>query len=181
MTPSEVLALEAHLKAELVGVQQACQQTQQDLQILQDTLTFCKTYRSLRVEGVLTQVGQLVNALLQIVDPNLKFSVEVNTETTTCTLKIEKDGVVFDPKFELGGGIVDLVAAGLRLGLWSLGSRTPLLVLDEPFRFLSRNYKPLVGELLKEIVEQLPNVHILMVTHDPDLIPPTARIYDFST
>jgi len=180
MTPTEVLTLYEHLQTSLQEVQREIDKTAQRCALLQETLDYCKAYRAKRVEGVLAQVAQLVNSLLEVIDPHLKFSVEVSTENATCQLKITKEGEQFEPRFELGGGVIDVVAAGLRLGLWSMGSRTPLLVLDEPFRFLSRNYKPLIASLLEEIVKEMPHVSILMVTHDPDLIPSGARIYDLT-
>jgi len=43
------------------------------------------------------------------------------------------------------------------------------LILDEPFRFVSRNKMPLAGQMLREISKQL-ELQIIMISHIPELI-----------
>lgn len=90
---------------------------------------------------------------------------------TEAKLLFVRDGVEIDPTTAAGGGCVDVAAFALRLAclVLSLPRRRRLLVLDEPFRFVSREYRPAVRELLLKLAEEL-GVQIIMVTHMPDLM-----------
>lgn len=72
---------------------------------------------------------------------------------------------------EIGGGVVDVASFALRLAALTLRrpSVRPMIVLDEPFRFLSKEYRPAVRELLLKLSEKL-NFQIIQVTHAPELV-----------
>lgn len=71
----------------------------------------------------------------------------------------------------VGGGVVDVVAFALRLAALRLArpARRMLLVLDEPFRFLSQQYRPAAAELLKSLSSDM-GVQIVLVTHMEDFV-----------
>lgn len=71
----------------------------------------------------------------------------------------------------VGGGVVDVVAFALRLAALRLARpvRRPLLVLDEPFRFLSVQYRPQAAGLLKSLSRDM-GVQIVLVTHMEDFV-----------
>lgn len=91
---------------------------------------------------------------------------------TEAQLLIVKDDLVLeDPVEECGGGVVDVASFALRLAALMLAvpRRRRLLLLDEPFRFLSKEYRPAVRELLLALAKEL-KVQIVMVTHSADLV-----------
>lgn len=90
---------------------------------------------------------------------------------TEARLLFVRDGVDVDPTTAAGGGCVDVAAFALRLAclVLSLPRRRKLLVLDEPFKWVSKDYRPAVRELLLKLSEEL-GVQIVMVTHMPDLM-----------
>ena len=67
------------------------------------------------------------------------------------------------------GGVADVAAFALRVSCLLMTTPAPrkLLVLDEPFKFVSEEYKPAVVELLDKIATDL-GVQIIMVTHDQE-------------
>lgn len=69
-----------------------------------------------------------------------------------------------------GGGLADIISFGLRIALWSLkfGKKSNTIILDEPFKFLSRDLQEQAGELIKKLSEKL-KLQIIMVTHIPAL------------
>lgn len=81
-----------------------------------------------------------------------------------------RGGLEVDPVDAAGGGVVDVAAFALRFAALLLGAprRRKLLVLDEPFRFLSREYRPAVKALITTLAEEF-GVQLLVVTHDPEL------------
>lgn len=87
-----------------------------------------------------------------------KASVKVLTEST---------GVLTDPISENGGGIVDIISIALRLVV--LQSYDPPIegpiILDEPFKMVSKEYVPMLSEFLKKISADFGR-QIIMVTHN---------------
>ena len=71
-----------------------------------------------------------------------------------------------DPLQSCGGGILDVAAFGLRLACLMLQRPQParVLILDEPFRFVSSHYRSNVRALLSELSQEM-GVQIIMVTH----------------
>ena len=90
---------------------------------------------------------------------------------TECDLYFERDGFKADPLSASGGGAVDVAAFALRVACWSMQSprSSPILILDEPFRYLSEGLRPRASEMLKEISEKL-GLQIIMVTHFDELM-----------
>jgi len=68
------------------------------------------------------------------------------------------------------GGVIDVASFALRLACIIL--RKPklrkLLVLDEPFKFLSMEFRSMIREMLEKLAEDF-GIQIIMVTHIPDL------------
>lgn len=90
---------------------------------------------------------------------------------TECDLSFVKDTTKIDPLSASGGGAVDVAAFALRVASWTMQhprSRN-VLILDEPFRYLSSGLLPRASELLKELSTKL-GLQIIMVTHSNELI-----------
>jgi DNA repair exonuclease SbcCD ATPase subunit len=80
-----------------------------------------------------------------------------------------RGGQAFDPDDQVGGGVIDVAAFALRLAAVVCLRLPRVLVLDEPFRFVSREYRPVVAELL-EVVSTEFGVQIIQVTHARELV-----------
>lgn len=98
---------------------------------------------------------------------------------TEADILFKRDGQEFDPMGASGGGPVDVAAFALRVALWSLQNpRTrPVLILDEPMRFLSRDLQPRASRMLVEISERL-GLQIIMVSHNPELIEAAHKSFE---
>ena len=84
---------------------------------------------------------------------------------------------MIDPLMASGGGPVDIAAFALRIAMWNIKHpRTrPIIILDEPFKFLSRDLQPKAGLMLSEISKKL-GIQIIMVTHNEDLIDSADKV-----
>lgn len=72
------------------------------------------------------------------------------------------------PEDSRGGGIVDVVSLGLRLSISEILTRNGILgpiILDEPAKYVSKEYIPNVGLYLKGFSDEYDR-QIIMVTHD---------------
>lgn len=124
-------------------------------------------------QHVHAQVSRIVSRCLEAVFPDpytFEIFFEEKRGKTEARLAFVRDGIEYDPVTAAGGGVCDVAAFGLRLAALVLSRprRRRLLVLDEPFRMISRNYAPAVRELLEDLSAEL-DLQIVMVTHDPAL------------
>ena len=90
---------------------------------------------------------------------------------TEARLVFVRDGMEVSPLDAAGGGVVDVAAFALRLSCLMLKRPQPrrLLVLDEPFRFVSESYRPRIKAVVENLAEKM-GIQILLVTHAPELV-----------
>lgn len=99
---------------------------------------------------------------------------------TECDLLFEKDRQTMDPLASSGYGAVDVASFALRISAWSMSRKTrPVLLLDEPFRFLSTNYQPLASEMVKKISQQL-GLQMLIITHEEQIMDAADKVFRVS-
>lgn len=105
---------------------------------------------------------------------------EMKRGRTEASLVLEKDGSTLDNLMdEVGGTVVDIVSTALRVAVWSLAPTDNLMVLDEPARCISAQYKAIYAELIHGISERL-GIQFLIVSHDPVLIAAADRVFEVS-
>jgi len=80
-----------------------------------------------------------------------------------------RDGIQFDPMSSVGGGAVDIASFALRCTVWSLERTQPVIVMDEPFRFVSRDLQEKTGRIMQELSEKL-GIQFILVTHNADMV-----------
>jgi predicted ATPase len=119
------------------------------------------------------RLAEVVTRSLQAVFPDpYSFHVLFNERNnrTVANLVFRRNGVDLPPMDAAGGGVVDIASFALRLTCLILA--TPpvrrVLILDEPFRFLSKEYVRRTRELLETLATEL-QTQIIMVTHQADL------------
>lgn len=96
-----------------------------------------------------------------------KIVFEKKRGSTSARLVFVRDGQEYDPLTACGGGVVDVASFSLRLACLILAKPPArrLLVMDEPFRFVSQEYRPLVRGLLETLASEM-DIQIILVTHD---------------
>ena len=133
-------------------------------------------------QSIKVHIADLVTAAIQSILPEQKwYEFEASfLDKGGVEFSLKKGGRVRDP-FGVGGGIVDIVSTGLRFAIWSLSQLRPVVLLDEPFRNLSRTLygeqaKKKASALLKELSHEL-GLQLIVVTHDPDLIAEADAVF----
>lgn len=114
-------------------------------------------------------------ALKYSMGENYKMILDIDTTRkraqTFLYVVNEKTGLQTDPLEENGGGIVDIISIALQL--MSLQAQTPMIdgpvILDEPFKMVSKEYIPLLSEFLKKISKDFGRQNII-ITHNEYLI-----------
>ena len=85
-------------------------------------------------------------------------------------------GEHLSPRDETGGGVVDVASFALRLVLWALSAErsASVFILDEPFKFVSKDMTDAVASMLKSVADLL-GIQVIMVSHDDGLIAAADR------
>lgn len=99
-------------------------------------------------------------------------------DKTECDLFFTKGEEKLDPLTEAGGGAVDIATFALRIGSWSMQrphSRNTI-VLDEPMKNLSPEYKERGSEMIKMVSEKL-NIQFIIVNHEVALTANADKVF----
>lgn len=119
-------------------------------------------------EKIATLVSKSLEAVFD--EPyQFKINFEQRRGKTEADLTFERDGLQVDPMTASGGGVVDVAAFSLRLSSLLL-SQPPLrrfLALDEPFRFVSADYRERVALLIRQLATDA-GCQFLIVTHQKE-------------
>lgn len=157
-------------------VQQERQALRDARQRLEDALraqTFVQSVAEAVQRSAHAQIAGVATRCLKAVFGENAYSFEIDfvrkRGKTEAEFWFVRDGQRVDAD-AVGGGILDVTSFALRLAclLLSRPQRRKLLVLDEPFRFLSKNFRPAVASLLLQLSREL-NVQIVMVSHAAEL------------
>lgn len=123
-----------------------------------------------------TRIAYVVTRCLEAVfgKDSMRFSLlfeQKRGQTEVRGVVLDPQGHQLDPINSCGGGVLDVAAFGLRLACMMLMRPRParVLVLDEPFKFVSSSYRPAIVQLLQELSQEM-GVQIIMVTHLPELM-----------
>lgn len=125
-------------------------------------------------QQVHNQIANVVSTCLETVfdEPyDFKINFERKRGKTEASLFFEKDGEEIDPLTASGGGVVDIASFALQLSCIML-SREPKLrkifIADEPFKFVSAEYRGRVKQLLEKLSKEM-DIQFIIVTHIEEL------------
>ena len=115
-------------------------------------------------------------AIQQVFDCDYRVELRFSTRagrTVASIVLLDSDNNEYDPMTANGGGFVDVISFCFRVIVVSMlhrlrGSRL-VMILDEPFRMVSKQYRDNIRSLLVNLSEKL-GMQFIYVTHDENLI-----------
>lgn len=142
--------------------------------MIQETAEAVQRRAHLRISTIVTRCLKAVFG-----EDAYEFGIEFEQKRgrTEANLHLVRNSERVDPVGAVGGGVVDVCSFALRLACLVL-SRPPrrkLLVLDEPAKHLSREYRPAFRGVMEALSEEL-GVQIIFVTHSEELV--TGRVVE---
>ena len=144
---------------EAVAELEVCEQA---LQIVQGVAKEVQNRAGIKISEVVTR------CLEAVFDESYVFKIqfEQKRNATEAKLLLFKDGQEIDPADSVGGGVLDVASLALRVAalIFAVPHPRRLLILDEPFRFVSKRYRQRVAELLQVLADEF-DFQIIMVTH----------------
>ncbi|MDR1270899.1 MAG: hypothetical protein LBK82_15395 [Planctomycetaceae bacterium] len=142
--------------------------------VLQDTNTILQAICAQIQTTVHRSVSDIVTRCLKAVFGENAYEFRIVFEQkrgkVEAVMQFVRNGEVYDPMTQSGGGVLDVAAFGLRLSALILSSvrYRRLLILDEPFRFLSVGYRFPIRDLIETLSKEL-DFQFVMVTYIREL------------
>lgn len=98
-----------------------------------------------------------------------KIRFKIKRNILEAELYFERDGEEFHPVDDSGGGVIDVAAFAARVSFIFLSGAKKLLIADEPFKFVSKDYLPKIPEMLRMLSDKL-NMQFIIVSHIHEII-----------
>jgi len=162
----------AQLQDKLTQMQQQQQTLTQCSQLLQEFYTAAQKASVKRLEDFVSYCLKETFG-----DDAYEFRIKYETKRNQPEAEfvfVRKDGTgveqEYDPKLACGGGCLDVAVFSLRLAVLISSPQRPrkLLILDEPFRYVSQNYRANLMVLINTLVTEF-QTQFIIVTHAEDL------------
>ena len=109
-------------------------------------------------------------ALTNIFEKNIKFKINLYSYRNEPAIDISviENGLEIDPQKSCGGGLNDIISFVIKIIFIYLKKSSKIIILDEPLKFLSRDYIEQSSNFIREISKRM-NIQIIIVSHKPDL------------
>ena len=168
------------LKKQLTDVEIRIETQEAHLENCQKARVIIQTVAESTQKKIEHHISSLVSIALAAVFPDpyafvLRFVKR--REKTEADLIFVKDGNEGSPMDVSGGGPLDVASFALRTATWAIKPTRNVLILDEPFRFVSRNLQLACSEMLKYISEKL-EIQLIVVSHVPEIMDKADRIFE---
>ena len=153
------------------------------LKLVEEAQVFLQTVAQNTQEKLKFDIEAVVNLALESVFPDeYEFKIEFNVSRGKTDAELvfmdKRTGQTIDPMDAAGGGVVDLTCFALRIASWALENGTDnLIILDEPFKFVSRDLVERAGDILKTLSEKM-KLQVIMVTHIPEFIDVADKVFE---
>lgn len=119
------------------------------------------------------RISEVVSSCLEAVfDDPYEFRIDFDRKRgkTEAKLRFSRRGLDVNPLTASGGGMIDVAAFALRVACLVLHRPrlSRVIVLDEPFKFVSSGYRENVRTMLEQLSRDM-GIQIIMVTHIQEL------------
>lgn len=159
------------------------EQLEQRQKLLEQSQAFLQKVAQETQEHLRFQVEDIVNLALETCFPGeytfqILFNISRGKTDAELVFLDQKTQRQVDPMNASGGGVVDLTCFALRIACYALEKGTDnVIVLDEPFRFLSRDLQERAGEILKTLSGRM-QLQIIMVSHIGEIIDVADKVFE---
>jgi DNA repair ATPase RecN len=103
----------------------------------------------------------------------------IRREKTEADLIFVKNGNEGSPMDVSGGGPLDVASFALRTATWAIKPTRNILILDEPFKYVSRDLQSKCSEMIKYLSSKM-NIQMLLVSHIPEIIDSADTVFKVS-
>lgn len=148
---------------------------------LQKTGILLRTVGTETLKNLEFHISNLVTMALKAVNPKfpkLVMEFNIRRNQTECDIEFEDElGNRSNPIGSSGGGVLDVASFGLRTAFWAIRKNRPVMLLDEPFKFLSPGLHRKAGEMVKKISDKL-GIQFIMVSHSTTINEVADKVFE---
>lgn len=158
-------------------------QLEERQKLIEQSQAFLQRVAQQTQEHLKFQVEDIVNLALETCFPGeytfqIMFNVSRGKTDAELVFLDQKTGRQVDPMNASGGGVVDLTCFALRIACYALERGIDnVIILDEPFRFLSRDLQERAGEILRTLSKKM-NLQIILVSHIGEIINVADKVFE---
>lgn len=152
---------------------------EEELEIAEKSRAVLQEVAKITQNNLKVVISNLVTTAMLSVDsewPSLEVAFESRRNQSEIDFFFNNKGKLQDPLGSSGGGVVDIASIAARISIWSLNKNRPVFILDEPSKFLSKNYSKKASEMLKMLCDKL-GLQIIMVSHDSEITDFADRVF----
>ena len=112
----------------------------------------------------------VTEALTSIFERDIKFKITLSSyrKEPAVDVSVIENGLEIDPQKSCGGGLNDIISFVIKVIFIHLKKTSKIIILDEPLKFLSRDYVEQSSNFIRDISKRM-NIQIIIVSHKPDL------------
>ena len=112
----------------------------------------------------------VTEALSSIFERDIKFQINLYSYRNEPAIDISviENNLEVDPQKSCGGGLNDIISFVIKIIFIHLKKSSKIIILDEPLKFLSRDYIEQSSNFIRDISKRM-NIQIILVSHKPDL------------
>lgn len=175
--------IDFQIQKDIESIENKLSDNKNNFNLLIDAQAFLQDVAQKTQSKLKLQIEDIVNLALETCFPNeYEFRIDFNVsrgKTEAELIFLSKlTGNKIDPMNASGGGVVDLTSFALRIACYTLQYNiNNVIVLDEPFRFISRDLQDKASQILKSLSQKL-GLQIIMVTHIPELVNVADKIFE---
>ncbi len=166
----KVLMKKQFIEEDLIEIRQRKSAAEEDIADALEALTVAQTVAQLTQQQLEQQLSDIVTPAIQAIFGKpyvfkIKY-VQKRKKTEAEIYLVDEQGYEYEPMTDNGGGICDVLALALRIACWKISKpqAAPILIFDEPLKFVSLDFYEDACNFLIEIVKQL-ELQVVMVTH----------------
>lgn len=158
---------------------------EQEFYLHEKALTIIKEVGRKTQEKLQFHISDITSLALDAVMPEDPYKLTMEfvdrRDKNECDLRFERQGNLMKPLDSSGVGAIDVASFALRIAAWSIQfpKSRPVIILDEPFKFLDKSKHGRASEMLKELSLKL-GLQFIIVTHEEGLTENADRIFKVS-
>lgn len=175
--------VKSQIEKDIFNLENDIHQQKTQLDLIEKAQSFLQDVAQKTQSKLKLQIEDIVNVALETCFPDeYEFTIQFNIARGKTEAELvfvsKRTGLRIDPMNASGGGVVDLTSFALRIACYTLQNNSNnVIILDEPFRFISKDLQIRAGEILKTLSSKL-NLQIILVTHIPELIGIGDRVFE---
>lgn len=179
----QVNGIRKHIKSDIDKRSQQLESMKENLILLEKAQVFLQSVAQETQSQLKFRVEDIVNMALDTCFPEeyeFKLDFNVARGKTECSLLFlsKRTGREIDPMNASGGGVVDVVCFALRTACYVLEKGIDnVIVLDEPMRFVSKNLRSRVCEVMRNLSTKL-GLQFIIVTHIDEFIDVADSLFE---